>query len=113
MSKQKTIMKDIAEYQHYVLDKLIEDTEVIYSPKLDYSDSWYFIKYPYHVQKSIFIGESFEHPASPVKFKTYVQDYYGIIDVEVSSLWQSYKKYIYDLSRDIERRGPNDIDLVT
>ena len=113
MSKQKNMMKDVAEYQQYVLDKLIESTEVIYSPKLDYSDSWFYIQYPYNIHNSVFMGESFDHPFSFVKFEPYVQDNYGITDVEVSSLWQSYKKYIYGLSRDIERRGPTDIDLIT
>ena len=40
-------MKNKEEYRRYVLDKLIETTEVIYSPKLDYSDSWFYIHYPY------------------------------------------------------------------
>ena len=28
------MMKDVAEYHRYVLDKLIESTEVIYAPKI-------------------------------------------------------------------------------
>jgi len=113
MSDQKNIMKNIVEYHRYVLDKLIESTEVIYSPKLDYSDSWFFIRYPYHVQSYNYMGESFDHPLSKDEFKTYVKDYYGITEEEVTSIWEAYKKYIHSLSRNIERMGPNNVDLVT
>ena len=107
------MMRDIVKYQHYVLEKLIESTEVIYSPKLDYSDSWFYIQYPYNLHNSVFMGESFDHPFSPVKFERYVEDNYGITETEVPSLWKAYKKYIDGLLREIERRGPNDIDLIT
>ena len=112
-NRQKDIMKDIVKYQHYVLDKLIESTEVIYSPKLDYSDSWFYIHYPYDLKNSVYIGESFDHPFSFVKFEAYVQDNYGILDDEVSSLWASYRKYVADLSRKVSSSGANDVDLVT
>jgi len=106
-------MKDVGEYQHYVLDKLIESTEVIYSPKLDYSDSWFYIHYPYDRKNSVYKGESFDHTFSFVKFETYVQDNYGILDNEVSNLWASYRKYVADLSNQVSIKGPNDVDLVT
>lgn len=111
-NKQKNMMKDVAEYHQYVLDKLIQSTEVIYSPKLDYSDSWFFIQYPYQCNQSTNI-KSFDHPFSLSEFDVYVQDNYGITKEEVSAVWKAYKKYIFGLSREIERRGPNDVDLVT
>jgi hypothetical protein len=43
----------------------------------------------------------------------YVQDSYGVTKEEVPAVWKAYKKYIFGLSREIERRGPNDVDLVT
>ena len=111
MNKQKKMMKDIEEYHRYVLDKLIETTEVIYSPKLDYSDSWFFIQYPYQTNTS-FRG-SFDHPFSLSEFDVYVQDSYGVTKEEVPAVWKAYKKYIFGLSREIERRGTGDIDLIT
>ena len=110
MNKQKNMMKDVAEYHRYVLDKLIESTEVIYSPKLDYSDSWFYIQYPYNPPE---INESCAHPFSYISFNHYVQERYGILENEVGDLWGEYKKYIYSLSTEIEKRGPNDIDLLT
>jgi len=104
-------MKNKEEYHRYVLDKLIETTEVIYSPKLDYSDSWFYIQYPY--QRNPIISESLDHPFSLWEFDVYVQDNYGITKEEVPAVWKAYKKYIFGLSREIERRGPNDVDLVT
>jgi len=106
MGDQKDIMKNIVEYQKYVLNKLIDSTEVIYSSKLDYSDSWFYIKYPYNPPE---INESLAHPFSYVSFEHYIQDKYGILDKEVTILWESYKKYVWDLSKEIERRGPKDI----
>ena len=41
-------MKDVAHYRSYVLNKLIESTEVVYSPKVDYSDSWFHVEYPFN-----------------------------------------------------------------
>lgn len=111
MSKQKNIMKDVGVYHRYVLDKLIETTEVIYSPKLDYSDSWFFIQYPYQCNPTVIAA--FDHPFSLSEFDVYVQDTYGITKEEVPAVWKAYKKYIFGLSREIERRGPNDVDLVT
>jgi hypothetical protein len=32
---------------------------------------------------------------------------------EVGALWGEYKKYVYNLSSEIEKRGSNDIDLIT
>ena len=104
-------MKDIEEYHRYVLDKLIETTEVIYSPKLDYSDSWFYIQYPY--QCNPIMSESLDHPFSLSEFDVYVQDTYGITPEEVPAVWKAYKKYIFGLSQEIERRGPADIDLIT
>ena len=113
MSKPKNIMNDVAEYHQYVLDKLIESTDVIYSPKLDYSDSWFYVDYPFNSKDPVFVGETFSHPFSYVKFEYYVQDNYGILDNEIPYLWQAYKKYINDLCKEIERKGANDIDLIT
>ena len=110
MNKQKNIMKNIGEYQKYVLNKLIESTEVIYSPKLDYSESWFYIQYPYNPPE---INESCAHPFSYVSFNHYVQDKYGILENEGGALWREYKKYVYNLSSEIEKRGSNDIDLIT
>ncbi len=110
MNKQKNMMKDVAEYHRYVLDKLIESTEVIYSPKLDYSDGWFYITYPYNPPE---INESCAHPFSYISFSHYVQERYGILENEVGDLWGEYKKYVYNLSSEIEKRGPNDIDLLT
>ena len=104
-------MKNKEEYHRYVLDKLIETTEVIYSPKLDYSDSWFFIQYPY--QCNPIMSESLDHPFSLSEFDVYVQDNYGITKEEVPAVWKAYKKYIFGLSREIERKGPNNVDLVT
>jgi hypothetical protein len=110
MNKQKNIMKNIKEYQKYVLNKLIESTEVIYDSKLDYSDSWFYITYPYNPPE---INESCAHPFSYISFSHYVQERYGILENEVGDLWGEYKKYVYNLSSEIEKRGPNDIDLLT
>jgi hypothetical protein len=104
-------MKNKEEYHRYVLDKLIESTEVIYSPKLDYSDSWFFIQYPYQCNPTVIAA--FDHPFSLSEFDVYVQDNYGITKEEVPAVWKAYKKYIFGLSNEIERRGPNNVDLVT
>ena len=106
-------MKDIVNYQHYVLDKLIESTEVIYSPKLDYSDSWFYIEYPFNTKDPVYMEETFSHPFSYIKFEYHVQDKYGILDEEVTLIWKTYKKYINNLCKEIERKGPNNIDLLT
>jgi len=100
------------DHQQYVLNKLIEGTEVIYTPKLDYSDSWFYIHYPFSARASVYIGETFEHPFSFPRFESYVQDKYGILEDEISSLWLQYRKYIRKLSQDIVKKGPNHIDLV-
>ena len=113
MSKQKDIMKDVAYYRSYVLNKLIESTEVVYSPKLDYSDSWFHVEYPFNPKDPVYMGETFSHPFSYIKFEYHVQENYGILDNEVTVLWQDYKKYINDLCKEIERKGPNDSDLIT
>ena len=104
-------MKDVVQYQKYVLNKLIDSTKVIYSSKPEgLTESWFYIHYPYNPPE---INESCAHPFSYVSFNHYVQDKYGILENEVAPLWGEYKKYIYNLSSEIEKRGSNDIDLLT
>ena len=100
------------EYQKYVLNKLIEGTEVFFTPRLDYSDSWFYIDYHFSTSASVYIGDTFEHPFSFPRFEAYVQDKYGILEDEISPLWLKYRRYVRQLTQEVERMGPNHADLV-
>jgi hypothetical protein len=87
------------QYREQVLDKLINETNVIHNEKID----WYHIELPFG-KKRIDNTEEYK-PTYKEQFVNHVTDNYGILFCEVDELWRQYTKYVTDLHTSLGKQN--------
>jgi hypothetical protein len=96
MGSQSKRMKNTRQeqYREQVLDKLINETNVIHNKNID----WYNIELPFYGKRKIHTNGSYVvKPSHKEQFVNHVMDNYGILFCEVDELWKQYTKYVTDL----------------